>query len=287
MSGNEIAVTTPLELPDRDGRVDFSTEVVLVGGMGYLGTRFSTDLLLQQGKAATSVDLNIYDPKTPGHSVESFDPRSFEDRTVIWLASFHRERPGEENNPAVVDAYQELLVTQPLRAASYAKRFIYVSSMRSFEGGLYGTMKRKAEHALLPFKNAASVRFGTVWGGLSRQLPNRTRTAINHALLHQSFEGDTWRAHHTYISQASDILIRMADMKLLGGSVVNTCFPEKLSARELRELLKGSHRDERLQALFSKEMDFLNERNARETILAQAQDLKVESRLRSHYNLPS
>lgn len=163
------------------------SEIVLVGGAGYIGTRLQT-LLNAQGQEFEVVDpgiLNIFLRRQNADALKIFPIG----KTVVWLASIHELREGDLEEDWRVLA-QSLMVSAPLAWAQHALgaggKFIYVSSMRAETAPerLYGKMKLRAERKLLALsEDVTVVRPGTVWGGLAPGRPNRVHTLVNRLLL--------------------------------------------------------------------------------------------------------
>lgn len=174
--------------------------VILVGGLGYLGSRLN--VVLQGAK----VSVDVVDPGIlqgiPDSSsaalafsqdvLQMSVPSFTEDDVVVWLASIH-EVP-DESRLVWQDVAYELMVTVPLRWASAVGkaggRFIYISSTRAatHTDRLYGWNKRRFEILTVAEDHVTVLRPGTIWGALSETLPNRTQTVINRMLTDATFQ---------------------------------------------------------------------------------------------------
>ena len=181
----------------------------IIGANGYIGQRLlervSTGI-----EAVHAIDACILAPPRPGITqarVEDIDVPAHQD--VIWLASFHDSPQLEKltigERLEWVQVARKIMVELPLKWARRARTFTYVSSMRALThpDTFYGALKRRAEQTLLDgATNVRIVRFGTVYGGLSPSLYNRTITVPNRWLVHRVLPNEGWKAYVTSMNQA-------------------------------------------------------------------------------------
>lgn len=177
--------------------------VILVGGHGYLGSRVRV-ALEADGAHPLVVDPGILQKvddcsqdvlKMPYHYHE------VEGDVVVWLASIH-EVP-ESSRLVWQDIAYDLMVKTPMEWAAAVGtaggRFIYISSTRAgtHPDGLYGWNKRRFELLTAGDDHVTVIRPGTIWGGLSETLPNRTQTVINKMLTSDWLPEPLWEPFFT------------------------------------------------------------------------------------------
>lgn len=223
---------------------------VIVGGDGYIGSRLKR---LFDPSTVRVVDLDIY-ARGKRQDIADFGAADFSNTCMIWLASFHREPDNHLDREAWKEAYYQLMVRYPLWFASNCRRFVYASSMRALtdQESIYGRIKKLAEKDLTKY-NATILRFGTVWGGLDRKLPNRCNTAMNYAITRGKFTGNHWTGHLTHMSKAIDALhvaaITAGD-RWTGATMNVMDRGELFEAEDIRAFLRKRGPNDKMQTAF-------------------------------------
>lgn len=240
-----------------------SRRIIVVGSGGFIGSRLCAELSKRKIQH-WEVDLGIYTRLLDWEGdVTTMDPKEFKDAVVIYLACFHRD-------PAVLrigldGAYTKLMVHTPVEIAERCFSLIYVSSMLAItdQDSLYASVKRYAERKLCD--RALILRPGTVWGGLSPDLPNRTSTALNYALTRGKFEGDHWTFFTTHMTLLLEQLMFhaqfLADEERAptrhhqnSGEIRNIVdLSTPLTSDDVRALIDGNFHDAPMQSLFNLE----------------------------------
>lgn len=222
------------------------SDVILVGGAGYIGSALQPEL--DKMKISYEViDIGAYGNVDNPQDVESVDPTIFKGKVVVWLASFHTAP--EDADGEWWMSYGKLMVGGPIDAAlemnyEAGGRLIYVSSMRALTHptNLYGRMKARAENGLASDPGVRVLRFGTVYG-IHDPATFRDETAVNHALYRGEFTGDHWSAFVTALPDAVEALACAIEDALEGrvlGEVLNvTDLESPLTADDLRRNLNG------------------------------------------------
>jgi nucleoside-diphosphate-sugar epimerase len=181
--------------------------VTLVGGAGYIGQRLAR-YLSDHGWYVRIVDPCIVDPEAPRRleGVANIG-EALPEGPIVYLASLH-DFPGFDDMPLYerVEWQQvgrRLMVDEPARLAKTGREVIYISSMRALThpNTFYGRLKGLAEKRLFQMPNVAIRRFGTVFGGLTPVLYNRTITVPNNWLVRGELPDENWKAYVTCMHQ--------------------------------------------------------------------------------------
>jgi len=233
--------------------------ILILGGLGYIGSRLG-NALKSRGLDIEIIDMDIYGQGN-GLMYEELPTSIFRDKVIVNLASFHREAADAVNLDNWARQYGALMIEEPEALSECAHKLIQVSSMRSlYDKSIYGRSKSLCEQKLSSMPNVQHVRFGTVWGGFSDNMPNRFSTAVNFALSRGYFEGSEWAAPVTHMDKVimslETYVLAHAKYKetIFDGTVVNVVDNhEPMTSDELRSLLRYRHDDENLQELFDKE----------------------------------
>lgn len=276
-------------------------EIIVIGAGGYIGSRLMDRFAEHNVDWVRGFDLGIFGVKKQAKNtvikdVADMSGTVFNNAVVVYLASFHREPDGCASKETWRSAYGGLMVAQPGAIAHLAHQLIYVSSMRAItdRDSLYGETKARAERVLVRNPKARIFRFGTVWGGHSKSLPNRPNTAINFALTRRFFHGDHWTAFTTHISDVVETLydatIQAASPGVspdgtVSADITNVIdLPVPLTSHDVRLLLTGQHHNQMLQSEFRKEILAIPRRLSQKTL---TEDTTAGARLQQYYGLES